>query len=207
MTVLGVEGGTPSARAMFVKILPEGRSFCKHGSRACVFSTQSIDCCKFVVLELCSTHTQHIHNNKALKSVDTQPKLNTMEEIGKQEYEMDKPTHLDALASPPSDIGVKRTKTGRLRELLPQIEAAQAAGYANTDIAQALTRQGLEIDKKTLETILYRIRKEIGEKSKNLSTVSKPNSQTFTQPEKVKNPLKDSKGFEFSGTQSKDQLI
>lgn len=90
--------------------------FCKHGCRAYVFSTESIDCCKFVVLELYSTNTQHIHNKYILKSVDTQPKLNTMKEIGKQEYEMDKPTHLDALASP-SDIGVKRTKTGRLREL------------------------------------------------------------------------------------------
>lgn len=130
-----------------------------------------------------------------------------MEEIGKQEDEMDKPTHLEALATPPSDSGVKRTKTGRLRELLPQIEAAQAAGYANTDIAQALTRQGLEIDKKTLETMLYRIRKEIGGTAKNARTFSENNSHKFTQTEKVKNPLKDSKGFEFSGTQSKDQLI
>lgn len=57
---------------------------------------------------------------------------------------------------------MRRTKTGRVRELLPQIEAAQAAGYSNEDIAKALKDQGLDVSKKTLETMLYRIRKESG---------------------------------------------
>lgn len=75
---------------------------------------------------------------------------------------MDKPKLLEVLAALPEG-GVKRTKTGRIRELLPEIEAAQAAGYANEDIAKALARQGLEVTKKTLETMLYRIRKERSE--------------------------------------------
>lgn len=74
---------------------------------------------------------------------------------------MDKPTLLDALKALPEG-DVRRTKTGRVRELLPQIEAAQAAGYSNEDIAKALKDQGLDVSKKTLETMLYRIRKESG---------------------------------------------
>lgn len=80
---------------------------------------------------------------------------------------MEKKTLLDALSSPADGVSVKRTKTGRLRELLPEIEAAQAAGYSNEDIAKSLTSRGLEIDKKTLETMLYRIRME-AKKPKNL---------------------------------------
>lgn len=77
---------------------------------------------------------------------------------------MDKPKLLEVLAALPEG-GVKRTKTGRVRELLPEIEAAQAAGYANEDIAKALAKQGLDVTKKTLETMLYRIRKERSEGS------------------------------------------
>lgn len=77
---------------------------------------------------------------------------------------MDKPKLLEALAALP-ESGVKRTKTGRLRELLPEIEAAQAAGYGNEAIAKALTEQGLEVSKRTLETMLSRIRKEMKERA------------------------------------------
>jgi hypothetical protein len=74
---------------------------------------------------------------------------------------MDKQSLLDALATLPAEA-VKRTKTGRIREMLPEIEAAQAAGYSNDAIAQALTKQGVEVTKKVLETTLYRVRKERG---------------------------------------------
>lgn len=72
--------------------------------------------------------------------------------------QMDQNSLLATLSSL-ADQGLKRTKTGQLRELLPQIEQAQSAGYSNEAIAKALTERGLPMTKKTLETMLYRIRK------------------------------------------------
>lgn len=74
-------------------------------------------------------------------------------------HQMDQDSLLSTLSSLASQ-GVKRTKTGQLRELLPQIEQAQSAGYSNEAIARALTARGLAVTKKTLETMLYRIRKD-----------------------------------------------
>lgn len=73
--------------------------------------------------------------------------------------QMDQDSLLSTLSSLAGQ-GVKRTKTGQLRELLPQIEQAQSAGYSNEAIARALTERGLVVTKKTLETMLYRIRKD-----------------------------------------------
>lgn len=52
-----------------------------------------------------------------------------------------------------------RTKMGRLRELLPQIEAAQAAGVTHQHILDTLNEQGFALDMKSYSVMLFRIRK------------------------------------------------
>ncbi len=48
---------------------------------------------------------------------------------------------------------------GRLRELLPEIEAAQIAGNTNKAIVETLNAQGLDITLASFPTMLHRARK------------------------------------------------
>ncbi|CAE6697298.1 hypothetical protein [Paraburkholderia domus] len=52
-----------------------------------------------------------------------------------------------------------RTKTGRLRELLPLIDIKIAAGVRHEDILEILEQNGLSMSFETYKTTLYRIRK------------------------------------------------
>jgi hypothetical protein len=52
-----------------------------------------------------------------------------------------------------------RTKIGRLREIIAEIETAQKAGVHNSKIVETLNEQGFELTLKTFETMLYRIRR------------------------------------------------
>lgn len=58
----------------------------------------------------------------------------------------------------------KRSKMGRLRELLPDIEAAQLAGVSNEEIVATLNKQGLDITPKAFSVMLTRARKQVKEK-------------------------------------------
>lgn len=64
-----------------------------------------------------------------------------------------------------------RSKIGRLRELLSEIEASQRAGVSNRKIVETLNAHGFEVTLKSFETMLYRLRKE---RSKNHGVLVSP---------------------------------
>jgi hypothetical protein len=84
-------------------------------------------------------------------------------EIGTMD--MEKASIAEALRALASD-SENRTKIGRLRELYPDIETAQKAGVSNSKIVETLKAQGLDVTLKTFETMLYRLRKELGKTRK-----------------------------------------
>lgn len=51
------------------------------------------------------------------------------------------------------------TKAGRLRELLPMIEAKVAAGVKHDEILEAINSHGFDLNKHAYKTYLYRFRK------------------------------------------------
>ena len=54
----------------------------------------------------------------------------------------------------------KRSKAARLRDVLPSIEAAKAAGVKQSEIVKVLAASGLELSEKSLGVMLSRIRKK-----------------------------------------------
>lgn len=77
-----------------------------------------------------------------------------------------------------------RTKTGQIRELFEEIERTQKLGVSNKSIVEALNKSGIEINLKTFETILFRIRKERGLEKKNIDSKSeKQNKHAVDQEE------------------------
>jgi hypothetical protein len=62
---------------------------------------------------------------------------------------------LDALST-----GTKRTKTGKLRQILPQIESAQAAGVTLKQICAELNASGLTLTYPEMLVLLSRIRRQ-----------------------------------------------
>lgn len=54
--------------------------------------------------------------------------------------------------------GTARTKAARLRELLPEIEAAQAAGVKHVHILEALNAHGFALSMKSYSVMLHRLR-------------------------------------------------
>lgn len=54
----------------------------------------------------------------------------------------------------------KRTKMGRFRELLPQIEATHRAGIPHQQILETLKQQGLDLTPKAYSVMLYRARQD-----------------------------------------------
>ena len=53
----------------------------------------------------------------------------------------------------------KRSKAARLRDVLPDIEVAKAAGVKQSEIVKVLAASGLELSEKSLGVMLSRIRK------------------------------------------------
>lgn len=53
-----------------------------------------------------------------------------------------------------------RTQMARLRELLPEIEAAQAAGVRHACIVQALNAHGFALSMKSYSVMLHRLRQQ-----------------------------------------------
>jgi hypothetical protein len=85
---------------------------------------------------------------------------------------MEKLSPTDALRALAKN-SVNRSKIGRLRELILEIEAAQRAGVSITEILETLIAQGLDFkEKKSFESTLYRIRKEMGMTRNQRKTIS-----------------------------------
>lgn len=100
----------------------------------------------------------------------------------------------------------KRSKIGRLRELYPDIEIAQKAGVSNSAIVETLKTQGLDLTLKTFETMLYRLRKDLGKTRKTAQEVSaSKSSDKSTEGSAVTIPDKP-KTFVHNPTPDKDLL-
>jgi hypothetical protein len=67
-----------------------------------------------------------------------------------------------------------RSKAARLRDVLPGVEAAAAAGVRRAEIVKVLAANGLEISEKSLGVMLSRIRKKQKIQSGSASNVSSP---------------------------------
>lgn len=90
------------------------------------------------------------------------------------------------------------TKAGRLRELMPTIEAKVASGVRHEDILDALNSHGFDLTERTYKTYLYRFRKEVktGKKKPPVpspsatvkSSSAKPNSSAPAPQVKEKKP-------------------
>ncbi|ANB78125.1 hypothetical protein AYM40_37810 (plasmid) [Paraburkholderia phytofirmans OLGA172] len=82
-----------------------------------------------------------------------------------------------------------RTKTGRLRELLEEIEAAQTAGWRIEKIVEALRGQALDLSVDYIKNALKRLRAE-RRNGKNQKAVKTAESA----PEKEPQPVEKSPG-------------
>ena len=92
-------------------------------------------------------------------------------------------TELQKLRSEPR---INKSKVGKMRDLLPQIEEAQRSGVRLVDIATLLAQQEFEgMNVKCLQNLLYQARKkkvrggEVGQ-TKNVMT-----QQVFAKPQAV----------------------
>jgi hypothetical protein len=93
---------------------------------------------------------------------------------------------LDALVK---DKSTARSRSGVLRELLPQIEQAQNAGISHTQILTALNERGLGLNLKSYNTILWRIRHKA--KKTGAAMPQSPGAKApdgFTPEQEVKRP-------------------
>lgn len=69
----------------------------------------------------------------------------------------------EAIKALRESTSIKQTKVGRIRGLLPDIEAAQQAGVRLADIAIVLQSHGFEgMDLKCLQNLLYQSRRHRG---------------------------------------------
>lgn len=81
----------------------------------------------------------------------------------------------------------KRTKMGRFRELLPQIEATHRAGVPHQQILETLKQQGLDLTPKVYSVMLYRARqdKEKGGTQYQAAPIAAPAAPAPGQPAPV----------------------
>lgn len=110
-------------------------------------------------------------------------------------------TRLKALASDDT----RRSETARLRDIFDQVERTLKAGVQQDDVLAELHKAGFKMTKTSFKSALQRIRKERGAAQPASKSTSSPLAAAST--EKPKNPLTETKGFDFKGTQSKDKLI
>jgi hypothetical protein len=78
---------------------------------------------------------------------------------GEPPMSVDTPTIAQALQAL-SRSSAARTKASRLRELLPEIEAAQAAGVKHEHILETLNGHGFDLSKKSYSVMLWRLRQQ-----------------------------------------------
>ena len=78
---------------------------------------------------------------------------------GEPPMSLDTPTIAQALLAL-SRSSAARTKASRLRELLPEIEAAQAAGVKHEHILETLNTHGFDLSKKSYSVMLWRLRQQ-----------------------------------------------
>lgn len=107
---------------------------------------------------------------------------------------------LKALASDDN----RRSETARLRDIFDQVEQTLKAGVQQKDVLAELQKVGFKMTEASFKSALQRIRKERSSTKLVNKSVTLPVAAITDKP---KNPLTDSKGFEFKGTQSKDKLV
>lgn len=96
----------------------------------------------------------------------------------------------EALMALVKDGSAHRTKIGRLRGVLREIEDLQRSGLSNLAIVGKLNELGYDLTLKTFETMLYRIRKEGGSAKRGI--VEAPKSlQAITSTEETPNSYKE----------------
>lgn len=102
-----------------------------------------------------------------------------------------------------------RTKMGRLRQLLPEIEAAQAAGISHEQILVALNERGFDLKMGPYSTMLWRIRNSKPKGNAALphsvpvaqaTAVSTPGREVVNSPSPVEAPGADSESSEAMDT-------
>jgi len=85
-----------------------------------------------------------------------------------------------------------QTKMGRLRGLFDEIEKAKEAGVSNAKIVETLNAQGLDINLKTFESMMYKIRQSRKNKPSKTpaatpqSVTPKENNQNNSQTQETK---------------------
>lgn len=100
-----------------------------------------------------------------------------------------------------------RSETARLRDVLPEIEAALGAGVKRSAILEALQGQGFTMTLKSFESALYRLRKAKPE-HKAVKTQPQPAIKpevSTPQPEETKPPQKLADDSELEGLSSKQR--
>lgn len=96
-----------------------------------------------------------------------------MNSIGDKDMMENQKSVAEALAALPTSSST-RTKAGRLRELLPQIEVVHAAGVPHQTIVETLNEKGFDLTLKTYKAMLYRARQELAKGGKKAITSSVP---------------------------------
>ena len=74
-----------------------------------------------------------------------------------------------------------RSKIGQLRELLPSIQDAHAAGVTLGRIVEELSKMGINVSYGYLRTVLHRIRKNTEKKAKKTTQVTKNQAINSTE--------------------------
>jgi len=91
----------------------------------------------------------------------------------------DTPTAAQALLAL-SRSSTARTQVARLRELLPEIEAAQAAGVKHQHILESLNAHGFALSMKAYSVMLYRLRQARAKNPETGATAAAPSSVART---------------------------
>ena len=83
-----------------------------------------------------------------------------------------------------------RSKTARLRDLLPQIEASQAAGVTHKKILETLNQQGLDLKPKAYSVILWRLRAQLAQEKPTVPAPGPVMSMPVTAIRKIESDTK-----------------
>lgn len=86
----------------------------------------------------------------------------------------------------------KRSKASRLRDVLPDIEAAKAAGVKQSEIVKVLAASGLELSEKSLGVMLSRIRKKNNALAESSITLSVERNSKSLNSSIIELPIQES---------------
>lgn len=111
-----------------------------------------------------------------------------------------------ALRALASDDSVK-SKIGRVRGLMDEIETAQRSGVSNTKIVETLNEKEFGLTLKSFEMMLYRIRKERGFSKSQIATTSTPSQPVQRQKDEPQTvPDEDESSVALDKKQRREKL-